>query len=401
MTRGGGRHRRHQRDRRPAGHLDGRRLHHREAAAAGAPGRAGPAAASAASVLATQAVASPDWTQAILLLMFAYGGFEAPLIPAGEARSPRRDTALRAAHGARRRSPPSTAGAARRGRAWCPRVGAGEGAGGGGLRRAARRARGACWRAVARHGLDLRATRRAPCCSRRASCSRWPSAASCRRRPGPRPPALPHAARLAIVAYAALVAGAGPRRQLRPGTRPVSAIVRLRDLRPHLRGPARVPPPRRGGRAGFRLLRGPVGRAPLATALLPVAAQHAAARPGLGPGRPDGAGRRAVGCLGPRRAPPARSPIEPRRAENELADHALRASGGDDRGHDPTFRDQHAESRASFASRAGWGWSWSTWRPSPRIERSFGRRRLPERCARRSIPCCWRLKEHVPRRATS
>jgi basic amino acid/polyamine antiporter, APA family len=45
-------------------------------------------------VLATQAVAEPDWTGAILLLMFAYGGFEAPLIPAGEAKDPRRDTAF-------------------------------------------------------------------------------------------------------------------------------------------------------------------------------------------------------------------------------------------------------------------------------------------------------------------
>lgn len=45
-------------------------------------------------VLATQTVAEPDWTAAILLLMFAYGGFEAPLIPAGEAKDPRRDTAF-------------------------------------------------------------------------------------------------------------------------------------------------------------------------------------------------------------------------------------------------------------------------------------------------------------------
>jgi amino acid transporter len=44
--------------------------------------------------LASQAVARPDWTQAILLLVFAYGGFEAPLIPAGEAKDPRRDTAF-------------------------------------------------------------------------------------------------------------------------------------------------------------------------------------------------------------------------------------------------------------------------------------------------------------------
>jgi len=45
-------------------------------------------------VLATQSVERPDWTQAVLLLIFAYGGFEAALIPAGEARNPRRDTAF-------------------------------------------------------------------------------------------------------------------------------------------------------------------------------------------------------------------------------------------------------------------------------------------------------------------
>jgi amino acid transporter len=45
-------------------------------------------------VLASQRVATPDWTQAVLLLVFAYGGFEAPLIPAGEARRPQRDTAF-------------------------------------------------------------------------------------------------------------------------------------------------------------------------------------------------------------------------------------------------------------------------------------------------------------------
>jgi APA family basic amino acid/polyamine antiporter len=42
-------------------------------------------------VLASQRVADPDWTQAILLLVFAYGGFEAALIPAGEMKDPRRD----------------------------------------------------------------------------------------------------------------------------------------------------------------------------------------------------------------------------------------------------------------------------------------------------------------------
>jgi APA family basic amino acid/polyamine antiporter len=45
-------------------------------------------------VLATQNVPEPDWTRAILLLVFAYGGFEAPLIPAAEARDPRRDSAF-------------------------------------------------------------------------------------------------------------------------------------------------------------------------------------------------------------------------------------------------------------------------------------------------------------------
>jgi amino acid transporter len=45
-------------------------------------------------VLASQQVAVPDWTQAILLLVFAYGGFEAALIPAGEVKDPRRDSAF-------------------------------------------------------------------------------------------------------------------------------------------------------------------------------------------------------------------------------------------------------------------------------------------------------------------
>jgi amino acid transporter len=50
--------------------------------------------------LASQRVASPDWTSAILLLVYAYGGFEAPLIPAGRPRT-------RAATRASRCSPPS------------------------------------------------------------------------------------------------------------------------------------------------------------------------------------------------------------------------------------------------------------------------------------------------------
>jgi len=45
-------------------------------------------------VLASQTVADPQWTKAILFLVFAYGGFEAPLISAGEAKNPRRDSAF-------------------------------------------------------------------------------------------------------------------------------------------------------------------------------------------------------------------------------------------------------------------------------------------------------------------
>jgi amino acid transporter len=44
-------------------------------------------------VLASQVVERYHWTEAILLLVFAFGGFEAPLIPAAEAKNPRRDTA--------------------------------------------------------------------------------------------------------------------------------------------------------------------------------------------------------------------------------------------------------------------------------------------------------------------
>ncbi len=47
-----------------------------------------------AAALQSQAVADPRWLEAIVLLVFAYGGFDAPLIPAGEAKSPRRDTAF-------------------------------------------------------------------------------------------------------------------------------------------------------------------------------------------------------------------------------------------------------------------------------------------------------------------
>jgi amino acid transporter len=43
--------------------------------------------------LATQVVANPNWREAILLMVFAYGGFESMIIAASEARNPRRDTA--------------------------------------------------------------------------------------------------------------------------------------------------------------------------------------------------------------------------------------------------------------------------------------------------------------------
>jgi len=43
-------------------------------------------------VFATQAVTEPQWREAVLLLVFAYGGFESMVIAASETRDPRRDT---------------------------------------------------------------------------------------------------------------------------------------------------------------------------------------------------------------------------------------------------------------------------------------------------------------------
>lgn len=48
----------------------------------------------AGEVLATQHVVHMDWTQALLLTVFAYGGFESAVVPAGEAREPRRHMAF-------------------------------------------------------------------------------------------------------------------------------------------------------------------------------------------------------------------------------------------------------------------------------------------------------------------
>lgn len=45
-------------------------------------------------VFATQVVPHRNWTDAVLLLIFAYGGFETAVIPAGEAATPKRDTAF-------------------------------------------------------------------------------------------------------------------------------------------------------------------------------------------------------------------------------------------------------------------------------------------------------------------
>jgi amino acid transporter len=45
-------------------------------------------------VFASQAVVQPEWREAVLLLVFAFGGFESNVIAASEARDPRKDTAF-------------------------------------------------------------------------------------------------------------------------------------------------------------------------------------------------------------------------------------------------------------------------------------------------------------------
>ena len=47
-----------------------------------------------AQTVASQAVRAPDWSESVLVLMFALGGFESALLPAGEMRDPRRDVAF-------------------------------------------------------------------------------------------------------------------------------------------------------------------------------------------------------------------------------------------------------------------------------------------------------------------
>lgn len=46
------------------------------------------------TVFATQAVAEPRWTDALVLLVFGYGGFESAIVVQGETTNPKRDTAF-------------------------------------------------------------------------------------------------------------------------------------------------------------------------------------------------------------------------------------------------------------------------------------------------------------------
>ena len=46
------------------------------------------------TVFATQTVEEPRWADAVLLLVFAYGGFESAIVAAGETKDPKRDTAF-------------------------------------------------------------------------------------------------------------------------------------------------------------------------------------------------------------------------------------------------------------------------------------------------------------------
>jgi Amino acid transporters len=46
------------------------------------------------SVVGTQTVAEPNWTEAVLILMFGYGGFESGIVAGSESRDPKKDTAF-------------------------------------------------------------------------------------------------------------------------------------------------------------------------------------------------------------------------------------------------------------------------------------------------------------------
>jgi amino acid transporter len=47
-----------------------------------------------ADVIKSQTVSEPQWTEAVLFLIFAFGGFESPLMSAGEAKDARKDSAF-------------------------------------------------------------------------------------------------------------------------------------------------------------------------------------------------------------------------------------------------------------------------------------------------------------------
>ena len=46
------------------------------------------------NIIATQQAATPQWTEAILLLVFAFGGFESGIVAGGETKDPARDTSF-------------------------------------------------------------------------------------------------------------------------------------------------------------------------------------------------------------------------------------------------------------------------------------------------------------------
>ena len=318
----------------------------------------------------------PDWTQAVLLLVFAYGGFEAPLIPAGEARDPRRDSAFALLTALAVIAIVYCAGAAGGGRpgAGVADGGAGAGAGGGRLRRAARRARRGV-RERGRHGLDLRLDGGHRRCQRRASSTRWPSAASCPRcspasTRASAPRTSPSRVRAAGLAFGAL-------RRLRLANATISAIVRLVTY--GLVCVALLVFRRRGGleAPGFRVPGGAVGRGAGRHRLLPVAARHAHLHPGLGCWRRWSSAGAAAMLAG---APPA---FDLRPRGRKWLRVAPRSSG--------TSRPTSA---ASCASRAG---SARPARPVAlaRVERRFGRR-LPG-AARADRSSCWRAEGPRPR----
>ena len=126
-----------ERARGPAGRPRGGPVHGGQAAAPRSCSSCSASAAISGEVLATQAVAAPDWTQAVLLLIFAYGGFEAAARPRQRGEGPAARFRVRAARRPGRRGLRLHARAAHGGRRWCP-TWPRRGAGGGGVRGPAR-----------------------------------------------------------------------------------------------------------------------------------------------------------------------------------------------------------------------------------------------------------------------